>query len=377
MAFPEVIINISNMMNGSIPGVEFHFLFVGYGDLEVGPERDLIMVDSSSDLDEVIKTAGESLMTTVKAAQLNGKQGWTAGVMILKEEDNWQDAVSKANETSSFEAFVLDFPAEDKKLFEDAAALRNELKAKLGRETFAICCCPYIDTTQDTGQTWSQWLADTVAMQDSVASEYVTVVPLVHADNSTIGIYAGRLANQEVSIADSPARVKTGSVLGSTELAVDVDGAALELAYLKTLESNRYAVPMWYPDYDGQYWTTGRTLDVEGGDFQDIRHIRVAMKAARKVRIRAIARLGDRELNSTPGSIASAELYFSQDLREMAISTIIGDYTFPGEIKPPLDEDITITWINSEEIEILMAVTPYECPVKITVGIMLNQRIGE
>ena len=369
MAFPTVIINILNMMNGSIPAVEFHFLFVGYGTVPDGAERNLIVVDNTSDLDDVLSDVDASLLRTMKAAQLNGKQSWTAGVMILKEGDDWQDAINKANETSSFEAFVLNFPATDKTLLESAVAVRTELKAKLGREVFAICTTPAIDTDNET---WAQFLATTSAIQTGVASEYITVVPQLHLDNSTVGIYAGRLANQEVSIADSPARVKTGSVLGSTDLAVDVDGKALTLATLKALEANRFAVPMWYPDYPGQYWTTGRTLDVPGGDFQDIRHIRVAMKAARKVRVRAIARIGDRELNSTPGSIASAKLYFTQDLREMAITTAIGDYTFPGEIYPPEDDDITMTFINSEEVEILMAVTPYECPVKITVGITLN-----
>ena len=372
MAFPTVIIKILNLMNGSIPGVAFHFLYVGYGKVS-GDVRNLIMVDSSTDLDEALEDADPALLTTMKAAQLNGKSNWTAGVMMISAEDEWQDAVSKANETSSFEAFVLNFPAVDKGLLEDAIALRTELKSKLGRETFAICTTPGID---NTGQTWANWLAETVAIQDGVASEYITVVPQVHADTSTVGIYAGRLANQEVSIADSPARVKTGSVLGSSDLATDKEGKALELAYLKALESNRYSVPMWYPDYDGQYWTTGRTLDVAGGDFQDIRHIRVAMKAARKLRVRAIARIADREFNSTPGSIAAAKLYFTQDLREMAVVTKIGDYEFPGEIKPPLDEDITITWVSSDEVEITLAVTPYECPVQITGSIMINKRLG-
>ena len=379
MAFPTVIIKILNMMKGSIPGVEFHFLFVGYGKVAKsvkGAERALIMVDNTSDLDDALSNADASLLTTMKAAQLNGKQSWTAGVMILKEGDNWQDAISKANETSCFEGFVLNFPATDKKLLEDAIALRHSLKAKLGREVFVICTTPKIDPKTDTGKTWAEWLAETSAIQDGVASEYITVVPQVHLNNSTIGIYVGRLANQEVSIADSPARVKTGSIIGSSELAIDKDGKPLELAALKTLESNRYSVPMWYPDYPGQYWTTGRTLDVPGGDFQDIRHIRVAMKAARKVRVRAIARIADREFNSTPGSTASAKLYFTQDLREMAITQKIGDYEFPGEIKPPEDEDITITWISNDEVEIIVAVTPYECPVKITCGIMLNTRIG-
>ena len=376
MAFPTVIINILNMMRGSIPSVEFHFLFVGYGSVADGAERHLIMVDNTSDLDDALQSADASLLATMKAAQLNGKQNWTAGVMILKEGDDWKDAISKANETASFESFALNFPATDKTLFEDAVALRHELKAKLGREVFVICTTPQIDTSEESGETWAEWLTKTVAIQDGVASEYITVVPQVHLTNSTIGIYTGRLANQEVSIADSPARVKTGSILGSTDLAVDKDGKTLELATLKALEAARYSVPMWYPDYPGQYWTTGRTLDVPGGDFQDIRHIRVAMKAARKVRVRAIARIADRELNSTPGSMASAKLYFTQDLREMAIAKKIGDYEFPGEIKPPLDEDITITWINSDEVEILLAVTPYECPVKITCGIMLNKRLG-
>ena len=375
MAFPSVIIKILNMMNGSIPGVAFHFLFVGYGTV-TGDVRNLIMVDASTDLDEALAKADPALLATLKAAQLNGKSSWTAGVMIIGKDDKWQDAVSKANETSSFEAFVLNFPAVDKTLLEEAIALRTELKSKLGREVFAMCTTPAIDTTTKTGQDWATWLAATVAIQNGVASEYITVVPQVHLTNSTIGIYAGRLANQEVSIADSPARVKTGSILGSSDLATDKDSKPLELAYLKALESNRYSVPMWYPDYPGQYWTTGRTLDVPGGDFQDIRHIRVAMKAARKLRVRAIARIADREFNSSPASTASAKLYFSQDLREMAVITKIGDYEFPGEIKPPEDDDITITWISSDEVEILLAVQPYECPVKITGSIMLKASTG-
>ncbi|WP_375750944.1 DUF2586 domain-containing protein [Vibrio sp. HN007] len=376
MAWPTVIIKILNMMNGPIPGVEFHFLFLVHGVVE-GETRNLIMIDNTTDLDDdqFSKVKAEHLKM-LKAAQLNGKQNWTAGVMILDEADNWQDAVFKANETSSFEMNVIGWPATDKTLLEAAIALRTELKNKLGREVGMICTTPGIDPGAANGQDWATWLATTVAIQNTVASEYISVVPQVHLDNSTVGIYAGRLANQEVSIADSPARVKTGSVLGSTDLAVDKLGKALELATLKALESNRFAVPMWYPDYPGQYWTTGRTLDVPGGDYQDIRHIRVAMKAARKVRVRAIARIADREFNSTPSSEAAAKLYFTQDLREMAMITKIGDYEFPGDIKPPKDEDITITWHNSTDVEIMLVVRPYECPVSITVGIMLNTEVG-
>ncbi|WP_133152472.1 DUF2586 family protein, partial [Vibrio sp. 10N.261.52.A1] len=213
MAWPTVIINILNMMRGPIPGVEFHFLFVVFGTVS-GTERNLIMVDNTTDFaDSTFDNIAPAHMLTLKAAQLNGKQNWTAGVMVLDLADSWQAAVLKANETSSFEAVVLDKTETGTSILEEAVAFRTELKAKLGREVFMICTLPGINNDPITGESWAQWLAATVAIPTSIASEYVTVVPQVHKDNSTVGIYAGRLANQEVSIADSPARVKTGSVL--------------------------------------------------------------------------------------------------------------------------------------------------------------------
>ncbi|MEL5233819.1 DUF2586 family protein, partial [Serratia ureilytica] len=99
-----------------------------------------------------------------------------------------------------------------------------------------------------------------------------------------------------------PARVATGALveMGSTSTPVDGSGEVLELATLQALEANRFSVPMWYPDYDGLYWSDGRTLDVEGGDFQAIESLRVVDKAARRVRLLAIPKIADRSLNSTP-----------------------------------------------------------------------------
>ncbi|TMX64567.1 DUF2586 domain-containing protein [Vibrio rotiferianus] len=365
MAWPSVIIKIMNLMNGPIADIENHFLFVVRGTV-AGDVRNLIMVDSTSELDTVLSDASEQGLAIIKAAQLNGKQGWTAGVMIIDADDSWEDAAKKANEVSSFEFVVLGFNAENKQFLEQAVALRHELKNSLGREVGVLCQLPAINNGAE-GQDWAQWLIDTVAIPKDVASEYISVVPNVHKGGDTLGKYAGRLSNKEVSIADSPARVQTGSVLGDTELMQDKNGVVLDLATLKTLEQNRLAVPMSYTDYPGQYWTTGRTLDAPGGDFQDIRHIRVAMKAARKVRIRAIARIADRKLNSTPGSIAAAKLYFTKDLRQMALTGV------PGEIKPPQDEDIDIKWVSSTDVEIYMSVRPYECPVKITIAISVKQ----
>ncbi len=367
MAWPTVTIIIQNLMQGPIATVDNHFLYVGYGTV-TGEERPLYMVDSTSDnLDEQLKEANPDYLANIKAAQLNAKQDWTAGVLILDEGDNWQDAVKKANEVASFEGIVLHIPATDKTLIESAVALRTELKSTLGREVFVICRLPEINDDPTAGQTWEQYIAASIAIVTDVASEYVTVVPTVHEDLDTQGKYAGRLANGEVSIADSPARVMTGSVLGKTDFMTDKNGDSLQLAHLKALEAGRLSVPMNYPDYPGQYWTTGNTLDVPGGDYQDIRHIRVAMKAARFVRIRAIARIGDRKFNSTPASTEAAKVYFTQDLRRMART---GD---PGEILPPEAEDISIKWVTNEEVEIYMQVQPYGCPLKIKVYISVKK----
>ncbi|MDI8746242.1 DUF2586 family protein, partial [Salmonella enterica subsp. enterica serovar Montevideo] len=41
-------------------------------------------------------------------------------------------------------------------------------------------------------------------------------------------------------------------------------------------------------------WADGRTLDVEGGDYQSIETLRIVDKAARRVRLLAIGKIADR-----------------------------------------------------------------------------------
>ncbi|MGF1696556.1 DUF2586 domain-containing protein [Vibrio lamellibrachiae] len=366
MAWPTVTIKIEDLMNGPLPTIDNRFLFVGYGTV-TGENRPLYLVDSTTKLDEVLDKAAPEYLAVCEAAQLNAKQNWTAGVLILDQGDNWQDAVKKANEVASFEGMVINNDATDKTMLEDAIALRHELKNVLGRETFVMMAVPKINNDPSAGQTWDEYVAACVAIVTDIASEYITVVPNVHEELDTLGKYAGRLANGEVSIADSPARVKSGSVLGRSAFMTDKAGNTLQLSQLKALEASRFSCPMDYPDYPGQYWTTGNTLSVPGSDYHDVRHIRVAMKAARFVRVRGIARIGDRTFNSTPASTEAAKSFFSQDLRRMALTGT------PGEIYPPDEDSISIKWVTSEEVEIYMSVQPYECPVKITIAISLKQ----
>jgi hypothetical protein len=120
------------------------------------------------------------------------------------------------------------------------------------------------------------------------------------------------------------------------------------------------------------FWGDGALLDVEGGDYRVIENLRVVQKAMRRVYPLAVFRIGDRKLNSTPASIAMNQSYFMRPLREMSRSVQIMGVTFPGEVKPPKDGDIVISWPTRTKVEIYMVVRPYNCPKSITCNVMLD-----
>ena len=56
----------------------------------------------------------------------------------------------------------------------------------------------------------------------------------------------------------------------------------------------------------------------------------------------------------------------------MAIATEINGVPFPGEVKPPKDGDVTITWASSVKVQIYLVVRPYESAKEIGVSIELD-----
>ncbi len=56
----------------------------------------------------------------------------------------------------------------------------------------------------------------------------------------------------------------------------------------------------------------------------------------------------------------------------MSKSAEINGVTFPGEVKPPVDGDVTIVWKSATQVEIYLVVRPYECPKGITVSLLLD-----
>ncbi|EPF6560912.1 DUF2586 domain-containing protein [Serratia marcescens] len=370
MSWPTIQVNQVNRHQGETKEIERVLLFVGAGKTNIGKT---LPVNTQTDLDVLLGVGDSVLKSNLQAAKLNAGQNWFAYVHVLAEADaakNWPAAVLAAQRVASVEGIVNLVPA-TLDVVKQAQSLRAEIIAKFGRWQWFILS---VESLQK-GEGWAEYVGRINDLQKGVAEPAIQLVPRLWGNEP--GVLAGRLCNRAVTIADSPARVATGALveMGSTSTPVDGSGEVLELATLQALEANRFSVPMWYPDYDGLYWSDGRTLDVEGGDFQAIESLRVVDKAARRVRLLAIPKIADRSLNSTPTSIAAHQQYFAKTLREMARSTQINGVTFPGEVKAPLEGDVQITWRTSTKVEIYLVIRTYECPKGITVSLMLDNSL--
>ncbi|MGP2780421.1 DUF2586 domain-containing protein [Serratia bockelmannii] len=370
MSWPTIQVNQVNRHQGETKEIERVLLFVGAGKTNIGKT---LPVNTQTDLDVLLGVGDSVLKSNLQAAKLNAGQNWFAYVHVLAEADaakNWPAAVLTAQRVASVEGIVNLVPA-TLDVVKQAQSLRAEIIAKFGRWQWFILS---VESLQK-GEGWAEYVGRINDLQKGVAEPAIQLVPRLWGNEP--GVLAGRLCNRAVTIADSPARVATGALveMGSTSTPVDGSGEVLTLATLQALEANRFSVPMWYPDYDGLYWSDGRTLDVEGGDFQAIESLRVVDKTARRVRLLAIPKIADRSLNSTPTSIAAHQQWFARPLREMARSTQINGVTFPGEVKAPLEGDVQITWRTSTAVEIYLVIRTYECPKGITVSLMLDNSL--
>ncbi|EOC1330914.1 DUF2586 domain-containing protein [Cronobacter turicensis] len=371
MTWPSVDVNQVNQLQGETSEVERVVLFTGTAKTNTGKT---LAVTAQTDFDALLGAADSPLKRDLKAAQANAGQNWWAFVHPLAEDggaDAWVNAVLAAQVSCSVEGVVLSDDVSDKAVINQAATLRSTLIAKYGRWVWFALAVQGMQP--DEGQ--ADYLKRLSELQAGIAEKAVQLVPRLWGNEP--GVLAGRLCNRAVTVADSPARTKTGALLnlGSDEMPVDGTGAVLELATLRALEAQRYSVPMWYPDYDGIYWADGRTLDVEGGDYQSIETLRIADKAARRVRLLAIGKIADRSLNSTPGSIAAHQSLFAKPLREMSKAAEINGVTFPGEVKPPQDGDVSIVWKTKKQVEIYIVVRTYEVPLQISISLVLDQSL--
>ncbi|MCX8822517.1 DUF2586 domain-containing protein [Vibrio parahaemolyticus] len=367
MATGKVEVNNLNLGQGGIPEIERHLIYIGRTD-KAELQGKVTRVNNMTNLDDVV--ADDALGANVKAAQLNGKQNWTGAIFGLAADATWQEAVDIANRTDSFEGVCIVDVVTDKADFTAMQDKATELTSKLGRWVFFLAACPGITAEGEGAQTWSDYETAMLTLVKDVAANLVTPVPLLNGNN--VGVLGGRLCDRAVTVADSPMRVATGSLLGLGEMPVDSAGKPLEMSTIAALAEARYSLPQWYADMEGTYWTDGSTLEAKGGDYQFLEYVRPVHKLNRRVRIKAIRRIADRILNSTPPSIELNRTYFSKDMRDMSKTTEIGGIQFPGEIMPPRDEDVSIQWMTKTKVNIGLMVRPHNCPKHIVVNIGLD-----
>lgn len=361
----QVQVNNLNLLQGPVTEVENYLLFVGRG---AGVnERKLLAVNSATDFDALLGLEKSTLKTQLVAAQLNAGQNWNAAVLPLPENVDWRDAVDIAVEEEQYEGIVLTDPISESAQVEQMQATGESVMAKHMAPMFLAAAA----RAPLESETWAEYAAAVRPITRDVVADQVTLTCSLWGPE--LGAYMGRLCNKSVTVADTPMRVKTGTLLGEwTVKPQDADGRNLDMATLHTLDKAGFSVPQWYPGYRGVYWGDGNVLDVEGGDFHSIENLRVIQKCMRQVYPLAVGRIGDRTLNETPESIAAAQTAFTRPLRAMAKTRKVLGVPFPGEIHPPTDKAVTIVWLSKYQVEIWITVQPYNCPKQITCNLLLD-----
>lgn len=369
MAQGSVTVNNLNLGQGPVTEIERYFLFIGPATKNVGK---LLPLDTQSELDSLLGLAPSDLKLQIAGARANGGQKWACMAMPLGVDDDWAEALEKAQrENVAVEAVVITKPVITGGELEAMNAAALELNAKYGRRVFMMAASAGVVPAQD----WPTYLGAQKALTDGLSAPRVLVVPQLHGNN--LGVLAGRLANVEVSIADSPMRVATGALVGLGPAPIDKDEQPLPAAILSELDKARLSVPQTYPDYPGVFWGDGNLLDAPGSDFTVIENLRIVDKAARRVRILLIQRVADRKVNNTPTSMASTKLALMRPLREMSRSTVFADQQLPGDIQPPKDDHITLLWKTRTAIEAYIKIRPYSCPKDLTANIALDLSLSE
>lgn len=367
MSLGKVTVSALNLQQGPFPTVEKYFLFIG----EAAENQDtLLFLNTDSDLDAELGAADSELKTQIQAAKLNAGQNWACAAIPLADGSLWDAAVEMAmNEDIRCELVIITTPVTTQAELTAMHAKAMDINATYGRRLAFIAAARGIDPLTET---WSAYITDINDLTDDLLAHRVGCVPYIYPD--ALGIYAGRLCNDQVSIADTPMRVATGSVIGQdhSTLPKDMNGVIYSNAHAKALNDQRFTVPAFYPDYPGVYWSDGQMFDTPTGDYQVIENLRVVDKAARAVRLVLISLIGNRRFNSEPIGEAWATGKMMRPLREMSRSTEFQGIPFPAELKKPQDGDIAINWITRTKVEVFMIARPFEIPKEITANIVLD-----
>ncbi|CED59257.1 Prophage PSPPH06, putative tail sheath protein [Moritella viscosa] len=364
MAQGKVSVTSLNTGSGATKEVERAVLFIGVGTLNIGS---IVAVNAQSEFDELISADDSALKTQLQAWVRNGDDlvsGWA--IPINSGDDVFGLIDNAMDQNISPEIIVITTAITGKSQIEAFQNKALEILAKHARRVRFLVAAPGLVS----GQTWSEHLSALTPLTDGVVADRVAVVPGLYGDE--LGAVTGRLCKRSVTIADSPMRVQTGA-MSLQPTPIDNNGQPITNAVTAALDAVRFSCVQFYPDFDGIYFGDVNMLDAEGGDYQQIEAGRIVDKAARQVRIIAIYQIKNRRLNNSPTGISFGKRVLGKPLRAMAKSINIGADKFPGEIREPKDDSISLTFMNERQLRVLLKVQPIDSPSEILVGIMLDK----
>ncbi len=267
----SVTVNNINQVQGELPGIERKALFIGLGTKNAGQ---VLSVNAQTDFEDALGVNGSEIKDNVLAALANGGENWQGYAAPQNADYDWEAVVDQAMVTVSPELMVLCRPVTSSAEVEAMQVKAESLRTTLARRVIILTA-----TAGIADQSWSEYETAQSAITEDVAAYRVACVPQLHGND--LGAVVGRLCNRAVSIADSPMRVATGPVLGLGDTPIDKDGVPLPSATVSTLDANRLSCSQTYPDYPGTYWGDVNLLDIPGGDYQVIEHLRPVDKVAR------------------------------------------------------------------------------------------------
>ena len=364
MAQGKVLVTALNTGSGATKEVERSALFIGVGALNI---NSIVPINAQSDLDELISPNDSALKTQLTAWVRNGDalvSGWT--IPINKGDDEFALIDKAMDQNISPEIIVITTPVTGKAQVEAYQAKALDILAKYSRRVRFLVSAPGLSDSQ----TWTEHLAAITPLTDGVVAARVAVIPALYGDE--LGAVTGRLCKRSVTIADSPMRVQTGS-MALQPTPHDSTGQPITNAVTAALDAIRFSCVQFYPDFDGIYFGDVNMLDAEGGDYQQIEAGRIVDKAARQIRIIAIYQIKNRRLNNSSTGIGFGKRVLGKPLRDMSKSINIGADKFPGEIREPKDDSITLTFMNARQLRVTVKIQPIDSPSEILVGIMLDK----
>lgn len=370
MALGSVSVSSQDSGNGDFTSAENQFLYIGAAGKNAGTVQ---YIDQTTDLDEVLGIPASKLKTAVENARNNAGTNWTAIAMPRGAAGEWSTAFALAMAKNFVcEAVVVTDPVTTQTVLDDMNVAVTSAENQYGRylHWFAVT-----DVMDSSTQGWDDFIEAFETLQNGVAAPALSLVPEVFS--GWLGTYCGRLCHEDQSLADTPMRVASGAIVGLSSLPADKDGIVFNMSHAKALNDARGTVPQVYADYDGIYCSDGMTLAAEASDFAVIENCRVTNVVKREVRILGIKKVGNRELNSTPISVAAHETYFMRPMIDRSKSLVSNGIYKPGDVKPPQDGDVTITWPTRTKVEFGLLIRPYNCPKAIaaTVALELNNEV--